>query len=148
MIRFTLRCDNEHEFESWFKSGAAFDSLQSAGHVSCAVCGSDKVSKAVMAPRVRPARNAATPEETPGDDRPLSGPKSAAEQALAHLRRRIEEQSDDVGREFASEARRIHAGEAPKRDIIGEARPDEARRLLEDGIPVAPLPWGPARKTN
>ena len=74
-------------------------------------------------------------------------PASPAEQALAELRRRIEAESEDVGRDFAAEARRIHEGEAPERPIIGEARPAEARALIEDGIPVAPLPWG-RRKTS
>ena len=77
----------------------------------------------------------------------LSAPASPAEQALAELRRRIEAQSEDVGRRFATEARRIHEGRAPERPIIGEARSSEARALLEDGIPVAPLPWS-ARRTN
>ena len=83
----------------------------------------------------------------PAPERPLSAPASPAEQALAELRRRIEAKSEDVGRDFAAEARRIHAGEAPERPIIGEARPAEARALVEDGIPVAPLPWS-GRKTN
>ena len=77
----------------------------------------------------------------------LRAPASPAEQALAELRRRIEAAADDVGRDFAAEARRIHDGLAPERAIIGEARPSEARALLEDGIPVAPLPW-PARRTS
>jgi hypothetical protein len=77
----------------------------------------------------------------------LTAPASPAEQALAELRKRIEAQSEDVGRNFANEARRIHEGVAPERAIIGEARPSEARALIEDGIPVAPLPW-PARKSN
>ena len=77
----------------------------------------------------------------------LSAPASPAEQALAELRRRIEASSEDVGRDFAAEARRIHEGDAPARPIIGEARPAEARALIEDGIPVAALPWS-GRKTN
>jgi hypothetical protein len=75
----------------------------------------------------------------------LRAPASPAERALRELRRRIEAVADNVGRDFAREARAIHAGEAPDRPILGEARPDEARALLEEGIPVAPLPWGPRR---
>lgn len=137
MIRYALRCENAHSFDSWFGSSADFDRLQAAGHVSCAVCGSTAVEKDLMAPSV-----ATAPAE-----RPLSAPASPAEQALAELRRKIEAESEDVGREFAREARRIHDGEAPARPIIGEARPAEAKALLEDGIAVAPLPWS-SRRTS
>lgn len=140
MIRYALRCDQAHAFDSWFGSSADFDRLVAAGHVACAVCGSTAVSKEVMAPAI-------TGSAAPAPERPLSGPASPAEQALAELRRRIEAASDDVGQGFAAEARRIHAGEARERPIIGEARPAEARALLEDGIPVAPLPWS-TRRTN
>lgn len=137
MIRFSLRCDREHSFDSWFGSGSDFDRLSAAGLVACAVCGSTAVTKDLMAPNV----------STPADA-PLSAPASTAEQALVELRRRIEAESEDVGREFPAEARRIHEGAAPKRPIIGEARPAEARSLIEDGIPVAPLPWSGRRKAN
>lgn len=149
MIRFTLRCDQDHTFDSWFRSGAAFDKLRSAGMVSCSICGSDSVEKAIMAPRVRPARNAAgAPEPSHDIDKPLSAPASAAEQVLAELRRKVEANSDYVGRDFAAEARRIHNGEAPARSIFGEAQLEEARTLAEDGVPVAALPWTDRRKAN
>ena len=138
MIRYALRCDRAHRFDSWFGSSVDFDRLSGGGHLACSVCGSSAVEKDLMAPRV----TAATPEA------PLSAPASPAEQALAELRRRIEARSENVGRDFAAEARRIHEGEAPARPIIGEARPAEARALVEDGIPVAPLPWTSDRKAN
>lgn len=143
MIRYTLKCDKGHGFDSWFQSADAFESLQRAGHVACAVCGSTAVEKGVMAPQVQPARTKAAPG-TPG---PLSGPKSAAEQAFAELRAKIEAETEDVGERFASEARAIHHGDAPERAIRGQARHDEARALIEEGVPVAPLPFWP-RKTN
>jgi hypothetical protein len=146
MIRFTLRCASDHDFESWFQSGAAFDALQGAGHVSCPVCGSAKVEKALMAPSVRPARKAEATRSAPPPN--LRDPATELEQALAALRRQVEENSEYVGLNFATEARRIHDGEAPERAIYGEARPDEAKRLIEDGVPVAPLPFLPVRKTN
>ncbi|MEH7829730.1 DUF1178 family protein [Gemmobacter denitrificans] len=135
MIRFSLHCAEGHDFDSWFASGAAFDDLQRRGLVSCAVCGSAKVEKALMAPAVSATR-------------PLAEPQSQIEQAMAALRAEIEANSEYVGMNFAAEARAIHDGEAPTRAIYGEARPDEARKLLEDGVPVAPLPFLPARKTN
>ena len=77
----------------------------------------------------------------------LSAPASSAEQALKELRRKIEAGSENVGKDFAAEARRIHDGEAPARAIIGEARLADAKALVDDGVPVAPLPWS-SRKTN
>lgn len=143
MIRYALTCTNDHGFESWFQSAAAFDRLVAAGMVSCAICGSEKVAKTLMAPSVRPARK--TGEPAP---KPLSTPQNPVEMALAAMRRKIEETSDYVGLNFAAEARAIHDGEAPERSIYGEARADEARQLIEDGVPVAPLPFLPARKAN
>jgi len=137
MIRYSLRCDKAHRFDSWFGSGEDFDRLVASDLVACSVCGSTDVAKDLMAPNIA----GATPEPT------LSGPASPAEQALVELRRRIEAQSEDVGDNFATEARRIHEGLAPQRAIIGEARPADARSLLEDGIPIAPLPWS-SRKSN
>lgn len=152
MIQYALKCAKGHSFDSWFQSAAAFDKLAAAGMVQCAVCGSTEVEKAMMTPRVRPGRKAAAPEpetaqpETP--ERPLSQPATAAEQALAELRRKVEETSDYVGQNFASEARAMHQGEAPERPIYGEAKAEDARALIEEGVPVAPLPFMPNRKTN
>ena len=102
-----------------------------------------------MAPTVAPGRRGKAPVTPPADGAqgPL-GPRNAVETALRDLRRRIEAQSDYVGRDFAAEARRIHLGDAPERAIHGEARPDEARALIEDGVPCMPLPMLPARKVN
>lgn len=140
MIRYSLKCDKDHAFESWFASAEAFDKLKAAGMVACAVCGSGVVEKALMAPAVRAER---------APDRPADpAPADAAQEALAAMRRAVEEHSDYVGDDFATEARAMHAGEARARSIWGEARPEEARALIEDGIPVAPLPFIPSRKTN
>jgi hypothetical protein len=139
LISYNLKCEAGHRFESWFSSGDAYAQLGAAGRLTCAICGSTKVDKAVMAPNVA----------TGSADRPLSAPASLAEQALAEYRRMIEANSENVGRDFAREARRIHDGDAPQRPIIGEARWTEARELIEDGIAVAPLPWGGSgRKSN
>lgn len=144
MIQFSLKCDRDHRFDSWFKSADAFDKLKAQGMVGCSVCGSTQVEKAVMAPRVSTGR------DKTGSDRarPLSEPASPAELALKELRRRIEAESDYVGADFAREARAIHEGEAEARQIHGEARLDEARKLLEDGVPVMPLPFATTRKAN
>ncbi len=157
MINYTLKCANDHRFDSWFQSAAAFDKLKAAGMVACAVCGDTNVEKAMMAPRVRPARSAAAkPQETtPAPDPeaastpgPLSQPASPAEQALKELRDHVEANSDYVGKDFASEARAMHDGDSPERPIYGEAKIEEAKALIEDGVPVAPLPFNIGRKTN
>ncbi|MEZ5751560.1 MAG: DUF1178 family protein [Paracoccaceae bacterium] len=137
MIRYSLKCDNGHEFESWFASAAAFDALHASGHVTCAVCNSASVDKALMVPSVA----------KPLPQAPLSE-RSALEEQLEALRRHVEETSDYVGDSFADEARAIHLGEAPERPIWGEAKPDEARALIDDGVPVAPLPFGRKRAGN
>jgi hypothetical protein len=146
MIRYTLRCDKDHGFDSWFADAGAFDALSRAGHVTCPVCGSSVVEKALMAPTVRPARKAAA--DTPAPRPNLTEPASRVEEALAAMRRQVEANSEYVGMNFVAEARRIHDGDAPERSIYGEAKPDEARRLIEDGVPVAPLPFLPPRKVN
>ena len=150
MIQYALKCSNGHGFDSWFQSASAFDKLSMAGMVTCALCGCAKVEKAIMTPRVRPARKAAAPTpdqpEAPRVDVPP--PKAELEQVLSNLRRQVEENSTYVGKEFASEARKMHLGDTPERAIYGEAKPEEARALIEDGVPVAPLPFVPSRKTN
>ncbi|MFN3971168.1 MAG: DUF1178 family protein [Gemmobacter sp.] len=150
MIRFSLRCAADHRFDSWFQSSAAYDRLASAGQLSCAVCGGGGIEKAPMAPAIASGgpRAVAHGPDTRPQAGPLSAPMSPQEAAMAALRRHVEEHSEHVGLGFATEARRIHAGEAPARPIHGEARIDEARRLIEEGVPVAPLPFIPARKVN
>lgn len=141
MIRYDLTCREGHTFDSWFQSAEAFDALQAAGHLSCAICGATGVEKRIMAPAVRPARKA-------GEKPKLKEPASDLEAAMAEMRRQIEENSDYVGMNFAAEARRMHDGEIDERAIYGEAKAEDARALLEDGIPVAPLPFLPKRQAN
>ena len=144
MIRYTLKCDKDHSFDSWFASASAFEALQARGLVSCTICGSDRVEKALMAPAVRPARKAAAPAPEPS----LSAPQTGIEEAFAAMRQAVEANSDYVGVNFVSEARAMHAGAKPERAIHGEARLDEAKALLDDGIPVMPLPFLPKRSRN
>jgi hypothetical protein len=150
MIRYTLTCKDRHSFDSWFQNAAAFGALQAAGQLACPVCGSAEVEKALMAPAVvqgQPSPDATVPP-VPAPRPSLSEPLSELEAAIAALRRQVEENSDYVGMNFAAEARRMHEGEGPVRAIHGEARPEDARKLIEDGVPVAPLPFLPARKVN
>lgn len=140
MIQYTLKCAEGHTFDSWFQSADAYEKLTKTGMVTCAVCGSSAVEKAIMAPRVNSGE---------GDTASaLSQPRSPAEQAIARLKAHVEANSEYVGKDFAQEARAIHDGDAPERAIWGEARRDEARKLVDDGVPVAPLPFNPTRKSN
>lgn len=159
MIRYTLKCPEGHRFESWFRDGGAFDTLSKAGGLACPDCGSTAVEKSLMTPQVRPARKAATPESEARSERdripverkpaaPDLLPQTNRERALAALRARVEAEADYVGMGFVREARAMHAGDTPERPIYGEAKPDEARALIEDGVPVAPLPFVPSRKVN
>ncbi|SMO89774.1 hypothetical protein SAMN06265173_12233 [Thalassovita litoralis] len=120
--------------------------------VACAICGSTEVQKSLMAPRVQSARTAAAPAEgeAPATDKApsLRTPTSDAERVLTEFRRKVEENSEYVGTNFAQEARAMHDGDSPERAIYGEAKPDEAKKLIEDGVPVLPLPFLPGRKTN
>ncbi|MBQ2260789.1 MAG: DUF1178 family protein [Loktanella sp.] len=129
MIRFHLKCDQNHQFESWFQSGDAFDKLVAGKMVSCTICGSTLVSKSVMAPAIATAPAPATNQ-------------------IAALRKKIESSADYVGKSFVKEARDMHDGLIPDRPIYGEANLAEARKLAEDGIPVLPLPFIPAKKAN
>ena len=149
MIKFLLKCDANHQFDSWFHSADAFETLQSRGLITCAICGSTEVAKAIMAPAVRSARAPAT-DPTPTKAGTLAATDDGAlkAQALAEMRKHVEANSDYVGLNFAREARDMHDGLTPERAIYGEAKTDEARKLVEDGVPVMPLPFVPARKTN
>ena len=151
MICFSLRCQNNHEFESWFKDGAAHDRMAAASMIECPVCGDTHVTKALMAPaipkkramKIRPEA-APTPEAAPEAPRLAAGPMPAQIVALLQrMRHEVEKSCDYVGQDFAKEARRIHEGEVEPRGIYGEASEADTEALREDGIDVARLPWVP-----
>lgn len=163
MIRYTLRCDAAHDFESWFASGAAFENLRDAGRLECAICGSRSVDRAVMAPRVRTSGASVDMDSAPQLPEPAPSPSGVdqgnrhslsapLDSKLARLLRafkdKVERETEYVGTRFVHEARAIHTGDAPERAIRGEADPQEARRLIEDGITVVPLPFLDSKKTN
>lgn len=152
MIVFDLACPNAHVFEAWFGSTDDYEAQRKRGLVSCPLCGSGGVAKAVMAPNVGPKGNRADtaphlPVPAPPSATPMrSGPPMPAEMkaalaAMAQIQTKMLEKSEHVGSNFAKEARAIHEGESPERIIHGQATAEEARALVEDGVPVAPLPF-------
>jgi len=153
MIRYALRCDQGHAFESWFQSSSAYDSQRKRKLVSCPTCNSVKVEKALMAPQLgRSARKGAekaadaTVAPAPGGETAsepvalVSAQEQELRTKLKELRDFIVSKADNVGRNFPTEARKMHYGDIEHRPIYGEASGEEARELIEEGIEVAPLP--------
>lgn len=141
MIRYALTCDDDHEFEGWFSSAGDYDDQQGRGLLECPVCASKTVRKQIMAPAIAGTKRSAP--ETPS-----ARMQAMMMEAAGRIRRHVEENFDDVGDTFAREARAIHEGRAEDRGIYGQATPKEVRELVEDGVPVAPLPPEPPKKTE
>lgn len=141
MIRYDLRCAHGDEFDAWFGSIADYDKQAEAGMIECPHCGSTQVEKAPMAPAVRTSRAKETQQQ-----------RAVAMAMAAKVREHIRDNFDYVGDKFAEEARKMHGGESEERAIWGEATPEQARELAEEGIPAAPLPPAlapaPAKKLN
>jgi hypothetical protein len=154
MIRYALRCEHDHAFESWFQSSSAFDSQVRRKLVACPVCESTEVEKAIMAPRIvskkgresaPPAPDPApvpapTPEAAPGAQPLMMARERELRTKLKELRDHIVKNADNVGERFPNEARKMHYGDIEHRPIYGEASPEEARSLIEEGVEVSPLP--------
>jgi hypothetical protein len=152
MIHYNLRCERGHSFESWFQSSSAYDSQVRRKLVTCPVCGSAKVEKAIMAPQIasKKGRDIAAPAPEPAAPvsetaTPASTPLLLAQERelrakLKELRDHIVKTADNVGDRFPNEARKMHYGDIEHRPIYGEASPDEARALIEEGVEVSPLP--------
>jgi hypothetical protein len=142
MIKYALACDQGHAFEGWFSASADFDDQKAAGQLECPVCGSAEVAKQIMAPAI-----AGTKAQTGGVD---ATPQTRAMmmEAMGRVRAHVEENFDYMGDSFAAEARAIHEGRSEERGIYGEATPTEVRDLVQDGVPVAPLPPAPPKKSE
>jgi hypothetical protein len=145
MIKFSLKCRNGHEFESWFQSGAAFDEQVGRSLVACPICDSAEVSKAIMAPALvlqgQKHPDSAPAGETPRTPVALLDEKQQEQLAvLRTLRQKILAETDNVGDRFPEEARRMHEGLIPERGIHGQATLEEAKTLLQEGIGIVPLP--------
>ena len=159
MIRYALICDRGHAFEGWFGASADFDDQQARGLIECPVCGTKAVGKAIMAPALagtkRRGRDVAPAQhDAPSDSQSNGQAQSQAQsqvmmmEAMGRIRRHVEESFDDVGDAFATEARSIHEGRSEERGIYGQATSAEVRKLVDDGVPVAPLPPEPLKKSQ
>ena len=148
MIRYALKCENDHQFESWFKSAGSFEQLAEMELLECPQCSSTTIDKSLMTPRV-PAKSNKSVSNAPDLTQPMaSGPDPKLEYALKELRAHVETNSEYVGPRFAAEATSMHLGDKPSRSIYGEVKPEEAKRLADDGVPALPLPFVPKQKTN
>jgi len=165
MIHYDLRCVEGHTFDGWFASSEAFETQKRDALLACPACGSSAVDRALMAPALArgstpapaPATQTPQPEADPGGQEiiPPSRPGSAAlldekaaevRKAVRALRKAVETHGVNVGQDFPDEARRIHRGEAEPRGIYGEARPEEAKALVEEGVSVLPIPALPEER--
>jgi hypothetical protein len=134
VIVFDLKCSGAHVFEVWFKSSGAYEQQREQGLIACPFCGDVTVTKAVMAPAVA-AKGNQVPEKAPASQEAFK----AALAAIAQLQAKQLETSTWVGGAFAEKARAMHEGDAPEAPIHGQATLEEAKALVEDGVPVAPL---------
>ena len=139
MIRYALICEHEHEFEGWFGASDDFDAQSAQGLLECPLCGSRAVRKQIMAPAVAGTKRR-------GADDPPTANRQMMMEVMSRVRRHVEETFDYVGDTFASEARAIHEGKSEERGIYGEATPTEVKALVDDGVPVAPLPPAAPKK--
>ena len=157
MIRYALACDKGHAFESWFQNSAAYDKQAKRGLVSCPLCGSAKVEKAIMAPRLTRTGKSG-PVAAPVEETVAAAPEPATPVAmispqerefrakLKELRDHLTSNADNVGKKFPEEARKMHYGESEHRSIYGEASPQDAKALHEEGIEFHPLPVLPEER--
>jgi hypothetical protein len=150
MIVFDLKCGDGHVFEAWFGSSDAYETQREAGLVTCPLCDDGDVTKAVMAPNVaaKGNRRTAAPAET--TEGPSPEAVKAAIASIAAAQAKLLETSEWVGIAFADKARAMHLGEQPAAQIHGQATPQEAQALIEEGVAVAPLlvPVVPPERRN
>jgi hypothetical protein len=140
MIRYALACAAGHEFEGWFSSSNDYDDQRGRDLISCPMCESREVRKQIMAPALAGVRRDFASGEP--------GMRAMMMEAMGRIRRHVEANFDDVGDGFAAEARAIHEGRAEERGIYGQATASEVRSLAADGVPIAPLPPEPPKKTE
>jgi hypothetical protein len=161
MIRYSLTCERKHDFEIWFKNSADYDKQAKRGLVTCPACGSAEVEKALMAPALGratkkdvhvpvaeapPTTEAPVPVENKTPVAMISPQEQEFRAKLKELRDHLTKNADNVGAKVPEEARKMHYGESKHRSIYGEASPQEAKELLEEGVELHPLPVLPEER--
>jgi hypothetical protein len=145
MIRYALACAKGHSFESWFQNSAAYDKQAKGALVTCPICGTAKVEKEIMSPRLAVSRKRDEETQAPANDAKtpvamVTPQEHELRKKLRELREHLTKNADNVGQKFPEEARKMHYGEIDHRSIYGEASPEEARKLHEEGVEFHPLP--------
>jgi hypothetical protein len=141
VIRYALVCDCGHQFDSWFSSSAEYDRQHKRALIVCPGCGSDKVEKQIMAPAISGRRRRRAPEAETLAPVAMAAPQELElRKKLKELREHVTKNADYVGDRFPELARQMHYEEIAQRSIYGEAKPDEVKELLDEGVEVAPLP--------
>lgn len=144
MILFTLKCISDHTFDSWFKDSASYEQQIASKLVECPYCNSVEIRKAIMAPNI--ASRSKLKESKNVSEAPVAfspSPEIELRQTLRKLRQLVEKHAENVGTNFAQEARKIADGEREKAAIYGQATPQEIKSLTEDGIEIQAIPWMP-----
>jgi len=145
MIKYALACEHGHPFEGWFSVSADYDDQRGRDAIECPYCGSHAITKQIMSPAI--AGTKAQTRGEPGGIEATPQVRAVMMEAMGKVRAHVEENFDYMGDSFASEARAIHEGRSEERGIYGEATPTEVKSLVEDGVPVAPLPPAAVKKT-
>lgn len=144
MIKYSLICDQDHEFEGWFGSSDDYDKQRKRGFVECPNCGSQKISKALMAPGVAGTKKSSDSDQVIANIAPQMPEEVVTK--IREIKEHIEANSENVGDKFPEEARKIHYGESEARGIYGKASVKEAVELAEEGVGVVPIPELPEDK--
>ena len=147
MILYQLQCEKEHRFEAWFRDSQAFDKQSKRKLLACPKCGSAKITKTLMAPRIGKSGDDNQPKSAthaPTESSFKLTPEAVElKQKLKEIQSHISKECDYVGRNFAEEARKIHYGEVKPHGIYGEATSEDAKELVDEGIEFASIPWVP-----
>ena len=135
MIKYNLKCQNDHEFESWFSSSEEFEKLSKRKLLECIYCSSKKIDKSIMAPRISNSKNKNDEIEI------ISKELKNQNYKLLKLRKYIEKNFDYVGKDFSKRVREIYYDKKNKKSIYGTTTPEERQELAEEGIDLLSIPW-------
>ena len=137
MILYDLNCENGHTFEAWFASSEQYDKQNKKKLINCPICNSNKIKKALMAPNLKGAKK----NNKSFEQKKIEEENKNFNKKLKEFKKFIENNTEDVGKNFTEEAKKIYYGETKSRPIRGETTKEQAKELIEEGVPIAKLPW-------